>query len=254
MHHVAPVDDKELQRIAPAREFRPRHKSLDFHERGIDIDGNQTVGREIVFPDVFNALAKRTGSQVDGAAAGVDADMDAVVDKGEPFELAHDVAELHVVALQELAARRDIEKELLHCHHRPLVADTRLLSLNLRAYDYKPRAHWRTRLPGFDLNLRNGAYRREGLPPETHAPQSEKVIGVSDFRRGMPLESHSGIGLRHPRTVVDNPYPRFSRILHLYVNIFRSGVDSILHKLLDHRCGTLYDFTGGYLVGHRVRQ
>jgi hypothetical protein len=68
------------------------------------------------------------------------------------------------------------------------------------------------------------------------------------------LESEQSIVLDHAVAVVGNADELAAPGLDLDADAGGSGVDRVFEQLLDNRCGTLDDFSGGYLVGYQVRE
>jgi hypothetical protein len=84
--------------------------------------------------------------------------------------------------------------------------------------------------------------------------EGEEVIGLADLTGSMALESQTGIGLRHTATIVNDLHGRPSGINHQYVDSMCSGINGILHQLLDDRGGALYHLTSSYLISHTIRK
>ena len=129
--HVASVHDKELQGISASCEFRSRHEAFYPDKRSIDLNREQLLALEIVFPYILDAETEQGSPKVDQTRAVVNGQTYLIVDQGESFELPHYVGEFHIVAFQEFSARRHIEKELAHTDACSLIAHTGLLRLDL---------------------------------------------------------------------------------------------------------------------------
>ena len=80
----------------------------------------------------------------------------------------------------------------------------------------------------------------------------EEVVSLTDLRRGVALKSQAGIGLRHAAAVVNDLQRRASGIGDEHADIAGTGIDSILHQLLDDRGGALYHLASGNLVGDGI--
>ena len=70
----------------------------------------------------------------------------------------------------------------------------------------------------------------------------------------MTLKSHARIGLRHTATVVDDLYGRTSGIDHDDMDMTGTGIDGILHQLLDDGSRSLDDLASSNLVGDGIRE
>ncbi len=68
----------------------------------------------------------------------------------------------------------------------------------------------------------------------------------------MPFESQSGIGLRHPTTIIHDLNRGASRIDYHHADVLRASIYSILHQFLYHRSWTLNDLTSSNLIGHGI--
>ena len=82
--------------------------------------------------------------------------------------------------------------------------------------------------------------------------EGEKVVGLPDLRRGMPLEGQARISLRHAGAVVDDLDRRSPCISHHHTDVACTGINGVLHQLLDDRGGALNDLASGNLVGYGI--
>ena len=79
--------------------------------------------------------------------------------------------------------------------------------------------------------------------------QTIDVVERGYLARGMAVKGHARIERRHAAPVVDNLYKLQTRITVVHRNGAGTGVDGVLHHLLDHRCGTVDDLARSNLVG-----
>ena len=100
-------------------------------KRSIDLNREQLLALEIVFPYILDAETEQGSPKVDQTRAVVNGRTYLIVDQGESFELPHYVGEFHIVAFQEFSARRHIEKSLRTLMHVPYRTHTGLLRLDL---------------------------------------------------------------------------------------------------------------------------
>ena len=70
----------------------------------------------------------------------------------------------------------------------------------------------------------------------------------------MALESQTRVGVRHSAAVVDYLNQILAAVAENNLDGGRAGVDCILNQLLDYRSRALDNFSGGNLIGHRIRQ
>ena len=249
MTHVAPVDNKILQRIPSACIFRTGDITVNLYQRGVNIY-REEMRVEIILPYIHDALLERTPTQIHLAGAEIDTHADIVVDQCQTLKLPHYIRNLHIIRLQELPTRRHIEEYVLHHDVDPTVAGTWFLSLHDRGiYEH---AGAQLHLIGARLYLHLGycAYRGQCLSAKPHRTQGEEIICRAYLGSGMTLESHPGIRLAHTLAIVNHLYQRASGILYEYLYISSTGIHSILHKLLDDRRGTLDHLSCRYLVGN----
>ena len=156
------------------------------------------------------------------------------IHQSNPFKLSQDITQLRLIRLQEFPAGRNIEKQVLHRKVTALTASYRFLAFYLRTGDCKGCSQLVTFLTGFKFHLchsRNGGQR---LPSESHGMQGKQVGSLPDFRSGMAFESQTRIGLGHTLSIVYHLDARLSGIGHRDINVMCSGIDGILHQLLDY--------------------
>lgn len=177
-----------------------------------------------------------------------------MVDEGNALEFLHDIVQFRVIGLQELAARRNIIEQVSHLEVGPHGTHTGFLAQYLAALYLQARAEFGIQGAGLQRHLRHGHDRRQGLAAETHGAEREKVLGTSDLTGGMAFESQAGIRFTHALTIVYHLNASASCILDIDINIACPGIHGILHQLLYDGSRTLYDFSGGYLIGHGVGQ
>ncbi|MNI34922.1 hypothetical protein D3C73_889320 [compost metagenome] len=80
----------------------------------------------------------------------------------------------------------------------------------------------------------------------------KQIPAVQDFARRMTVKSRLAILGINTRAVVLHPDALQPAFLHRHFYAGASGVDGILHKLLDDRSGPLHHFPRGNLVGNML--
>ena len=70
----------------------------------------------------------------------------------------------------------------------------------------------------------------------------------------MAFKSQSGVGLRHALAIIYDLYRGASRIDDKHVDHGSTGINGILHQLLDDGSRPLNHLTSSYLVGNGIRQ
>jgi hypothetical protein len=66
----------------------------------------------------------------------------------------------------------------------------------------------------------------------------------------MPFESKTGVIGQHAATIVNHLDHCASRIGHKYPDAVGSGINSILNKFLNYRCGAVDHLSGSNLTGY----
>src|SRR5690606_14249308 len=70
----------------------------------------------------------------------------------------------------------------------------------------------------------------------------------------MTFESHLGVGRTHSLAIVDNLYERSPGIFQDDVDLPGTGIERVLHQLLNYRRRPLYNLSRCNLVGYGVGQ
>lgn len=70
----------------------------------------------------------------------------------------------------------------------------------------------------------------------------------------MPLETESGVAVRHAATVVDDLYQCSSGVFDNELYFRCAGVDSVFEQFFDSRCRAVHHLASRYLVGDTVRK
>ena len=99
-----------------------------------------------------------TARMASDATARIEGETDSMVDKGQALELAHDVRQLHAVALEEPAPRRHVVEDVLDHHCGAYGTDARLLTDDLGTVDEQVCAGGFLFDGGAELYLCDGAY------------------------------------------------------------------------------------------------
>ena len=154
--------------------------------------------------------------------------------EGHPLELLHDMAELYVVAFEELAAGGDVIKEVpdrdVGTHGAGDLPGAFVLGGG--------HGHFHTQLltghAGTEGHLRHGGDGGQGLSAEAEGEDVMQVIGRCQFGGGMPLEAQHGVVRCHAAAVVDNLDEGAPGIGHHHLHVRGAGIHRILHEFLHH--------------------
>ena len=226
MAHIAAIDKEILMGILFLCRLRLAHKAMDATERGLHLHG-QEVLVETVAKDIDDALAQATGPQVEQfRIVAVQTEDDLGIDQYDALECRQNVIELGIVGLEELAAGRYVEEEILHHEVGTFGTGTRLLSRHLTTGNGQMRADVLSLLPCLQFHLSYGSDRRQSLTTESHGMKVEEVVGLTDLGRSMALKGQASVGLRHTFTIVDDLNGRTSCIDHGNVDMLGAGVFS----------------------------
>ena len=122
----------------------------------------------------------------------------------------------------------------------------------MRSGDVQTRSHFVLLTACQQFHLRNGSDGRQRLASEAHGMQREQIVGLTNLRRGMTLESQTGICRRHATAVVNDLNAGTPCIDHRHMDGAGTGINGVLHQFLDDGCRTLNDLTSSYLVCHTV--
>ena len=169
------------------------------------------------------------------------------------FKLLKYIAQLRLIGLEKLTARRNIEEQILNQETASGSAGYRLLLCYLRSSNRHTGAYFRLFLTGTQLYLCHSGNRCQSFSTEAHSGQGKKITGLTDFGSGMALKSQSGICLRHSFSVVNDLNGSLSGIYHHYINPLGFCIHGILNQFLDHRSRTLDHLARCNLIRNRIR-
>jgi hypothetical protein len=93
---------------------------------------------------------------------------------------------------------------------------------------------------------------RESFTAEAEGGHSNEIGGRPDLAGRMPVQRQNRVLSPHSGAVVADLDQNLSAVLQLHSDVTGTGVKCVFNQLLDHRGGTLDDFTRGDLIGHRV--
>ena len=190
-------------------------------------------------------------------------DVLAVVGKGEghvlpgeghPLKLFHNVAELYVVAFEELAAGGNVVKEVPHRNVGSRGAGDFPGALVLGGRH----GHFHAQLlgghAGAEAYLRHGGDGGQGLSAEAEGKDAMQVFGRCQLGGGMPLEAQHGVVRAHAAAVVNYLNQGAAGIGHHHFHVRGAGVHRILHEFLHHGSRPLDHFSRGNHVRDILRQ
>ena len=108
--------------------------------------------------------------------------------------------------------------------------------------------------PADRLHARDRGNARQRLAPESEGVNRSQVVERADLARGVPAKRQRQVDRGHPLAVVDHLDQTLPGGLDADLDPRRAGIDRVLHKLLDHRCGSIDHLARGDAVGDCGRQ
>ena len=213
--------------------FRLDDVARDAHSVGLLADGQQAF-LIVVAEQPHDALLEVAGIQmIEFLAVAGQGEADLWVHQRDAGELFNDMSHLGLGRLEEVASRRDVEKQVLDGECGARLHRNEVLLLDDRAFVDDPHAHFILFAARLQLHLRDGGDAGQSLATETHGPDGEQVLRLADFGSGMTLETHTGIRLRHATAVVDDHNHGLTSVFNYQVNLGGASIQRVLHQLLD---------------------
>ena len=161
-----------------------------------------------------------------------------------------DMRKLSGLCLQELLARRRIEKQIADGDRGSRRQAGFFDFEDFAAIDFDHGARvlvGRTRL---QMQARDRRNRGQGLAPKSQGGHAEQVFGILDFRGCVALEGEQGVVTNHATSVVGDLDELLASGFDLNLDAGGTGVERVLQKFFDDGRGTLDDLAGGDLVGN----
>ena len=233
---IPPVYKEELVAQGLARRVRPAHKAAHAHDGGLGGDIHQLAGHGRPH-QVLDAELQRLGLAqhkevflVMGKGKG-----NVRPRKGHTGKLLDDVLELHVVALEELAAGGHVVEEVAHRKRRPLGAGRLTGSQMLRGRKLHFHAHLvrGTARPEGHIGHRRDA--GQGFTAESEGADGFQVFRRGDFGGRVALEAEHRVVRIHAAAVVDDLHQGAAGVQYHHGNLVRSGIHRIFQQFLHHR-------------------
>ena len=172
----------------------------------------------------------------------------------ESFEFVEDVCEFYRVFFQEFTSGRKVEEQILYRQIRSGGTGFGGLVLEFGCGNLQMSADGIALAHCAQVNLCHRGDGWQSFAAEPHGMKFEKIACLPDFRSGMALEGQTRVGIRHSAAVVDYLNQILAAVAENNLNGGCTGVDCIFNQLLDYRSRALDNFSGGNLVGHRIRQ
>ena len=117
-------------------------------------------------------------------------------------------------------------------------------------------AHARVRLcrAGHDVNFGYRCRGRQRFAPEAQRVNGLQIFLAADLAGGMAQKGRLGVLRLHAAAVVGNADKGHAAVLYLHRHVFRTGVNGVLHQLLDNGGRPLHHLAGGDQIGHMGRK
>ena len=252
MPHETPVDEEIVIASFLARRLRLRHEASYAAESGIHLYGQQVLAH-LLAEDVDNTLVKGARPQVEHLLlVAVEYEAYFRVDQYDALEGREDIIQLGGICLEELPAGGNIVKEVVDTEIAAYRTGHRLLTDHPRGMERQTGAYLVAGHARGEHHLRHGSDGGQRLAAEPHGVKGEEIVGLADFRCGMPFESQAGIGFRHAAAVVNDLQGGAACVDHQHTDILGTGIHGILHQLLNDRSGTLNHLASGNLVSNGI--
>ena len=225
---------------------------VDIHARTAVVNLDGFIGRPDTAEQVCYPEFQRLGllENIYVVAVVTERESDLGARQGDARKLLHDVLQLDIVGLEELAARRDVIEEISDREIAALRGCALRAGLELGRLHDDFGAGFVLFAAGFQAHLGDSGDGREGLSAETVGADGGEVFGGGDFRRRVTLEAEHGVVRRHSAAVVDDLDERAAGICDDDGDFARAGVHCVLHQFLNHRRRPLDDLSGSYHIGN----
>ena len=119
-----------------------------------------------------------------------------------PIEFLLDMAKLHIVGFQEIAAGRNIEKKIFHRNRGSVTGCCRCMLFNLGALNLQQCTRAILCHFGTQFHMGDSCDRCQSLSTEALGREVEKVVGSSKFGSSVPFKAQARIVKAHTFAVV----------------------------------------------------
>ena len=252
--HVASVDEQVLRIGARPGGVRRAREAGERHAPGAGLHSDARFG-EFASEQRRGALRQRLAAHMAARAAVVlDREADRRVRERDAAEDLVAVAELRLLALQELAPRRGVEIEVLHRHRG--AGDTR------GRFDGERFAAFAAQRIAV-LGILHAARKRqagdcgdrgERLAAKAHGRDRLQVLEAADLAGGVARERERQLVARDAGAVVFHLDAAHAALVERHGDAGCPGVEAVLEQLLEHRGRPLDHFAGRDLRDEELRQ
>ena len=147
-----------------------------------------------------------------------------------------------------------VEEEIADLHARAGVGRDLEPLLDRPALAGQPEPVRRSARAARQREARDGADRRQRLTAEPECRDRVEILVARQLGRRVALEGQRQLVGRHPDAVVGDADERGPAVAQIDRDRQGSGVQRVLHQLLDGRGGALDDLSGGDLVDEVIGQ
>ena len=191
---IAAVDEEELVPQGLFRRLGPAHEAVDPHQGGIGLDVHD-LAHELRAQEVRHAELEGLGllQDMDVAAVVREGEGDFGPGEGHALELLQDVAELHVVRLEELAAGGNVVEQVPDGEVGAFGGGDFARGEVLGAGEMDLHAHFVLLAAGPEDHIGDGGDGCEGFPAESEGGDLLQVLGGGDLGGGVALEAQHGV-------------------------------------------------------------
>ena len=231
--HVSPIDKEILMGSLLLGRLGLPDKASDLANRGLHVHGQQVLVEPLA-EYVHNALPEIASMQTEYLrAVAMERESYLGIYQGDALEGCKDIVQLRGIGFQELPARGYIIKYIAYGEDTTHGTRARLLLLDPGTGNGDLRPHLVGSLARLEHHLRYGSDGSQGLAAEPHRMKGEEVVGLAYLRGGMAFEGQAGIRLRHSLSIINYLNVGATGISHYDMDVFGTGIDSVLHQFLD---------------------
>ena len=160
-----------------------------------------------------------------------------------------DMRKLGGFGFEELLARGGIEKEIANCDGGADGQPSFLDFEDFPAIDLDDCSRCLFGGASLEVEAGNRGDRGQSLPTKAEGGHAQQILGILEFRRGVPLESEQGVVAHHAASVVGDLDELLPTRFDLNLDASGASVERVFEEFLDDRSWTLHHLASGDLVG-----
>ena len=162
------------------------------------------------------------------------------------------VSQFGLVRPQELAPRRNVEKQVANRYRGAAAAGNFFAGQHLAAGNFNTGPGFFLGRTCFQQQPGDRCNGRQRFSPETQRGDGIQVPDVIQFAGGVPFKGQHGIVAQHATAVIVDADQPAAAAFHFHPDAGGPGIQRVFQQLFDYRRGTLHHFAGGDLVGNVI--